>query len=152
TDPWLARFGTSVNFFDFDNGEFQYTLPFSFRYFRNSYTQVNIGVNGILAFGQSATERNNSDFPTTAAPNNFTAGFWDDLYAGNVTTTVEGTQPNRVVIIEYDNFQTVFFWNEQMNWQFWLYESPPGRFEIHYGPGFFPAMAMISGSMGFENE
>src|SRR5690242_2603246 len=91
TDPYVSRFGTSVSFFDFDNGEFQYTLPFSFRYFRNSYTQVNIGVNGILGFGQSATERNNVDFPTTGAPNNFIAGFWDDLYAGNVTTTIEGT-------------------------------------------------------------
>src|SRR6185436_18438095 len=98
------------------------------------------------------TERNNVDFQNTAAPNNFIAAFWDDLYAGNVVTTVEGSQPNRVVIIEYDNFQTVQFWGEQMNWQFWLYESPPGRFEIHYGFSSFPGMAIISASMGFENE
>lgn len=152
SDSYMSRFGTSVPFFDFDNGEYQYTLPFGFRFFRNSYTQVNIGVNGLLGFGQSVTERNNVDLSNTAAPNNFIAAFWDDLYAGNVTTTVEGSQPNRVVIIEYDNFQTVQFWGEQMNWQFWLYESPPGRFEIHWGTSSFPGMAMINASMGFENE
>lgn len=152
-DPYVSRFnGTFVNFFDFNNGDAVVSLPFPFRYFLNTYTEVNVGVNGLVAFGEPATASANVSFPASAAPNNVIGLFWEDLWAGDVTTYVEGTAPNRTFIIQWRNMQTAFFFGETFEMQLWLHEGNDGRFELHYGPSRGLQNPPVAASFGFENE
>lgn len=152
TAPYSSRNGTQVPLFDFDNGESVVNLPFTFRFFRESHNTVNVGVNGYVAFGEAATSNQNQNLPNSATPNNLIAPYWEDLFAGNLTTTTEGSAPNRIFIVQWSRYQTNFFFGEQFDMQLWLFESPPGRFEVHYGPSFGMQFPPIQATMGFEDE
>lgn len=152
SESYVSRNGTQVPIFDFDNGEGQVTLPFTFRFFRESHNTVNIGVNGYVAFGENATSNQNQALPNTATPNNLIAPYWEDLFAGNLTYTTEGSSPNRIFIVQWSRYQTNFFFGEQFDMQLWLYESPPGRFDVRYGPNFGMQFPPIQATMGFEDD
>lgn len=62
-----------------DDGYAQVTLPFSFSYYGNSYTDAYVGTNGFVSFGAGYTSFSNTAIPSTAVPNNTIYGFWDDL-------------------------------------------------------------------------
>ncbi len=60
------------------------TLPFTFKYYENAYTQVYVSTNGLLGFDSSLDERGasyeNLPIPTDYEyPQNIIAPFWDDL-------------------------------------------------------------------------
>ena len=82
-------------------------LGFSFQFYCNNYTDVDVSSNGFLTFilntGNSACCSGVS-IPTAASPNNYIALFWNDLYppgAGFMTYTTVGTAPNRQFILTY---------------------------------------------------
>jgi len=73
-------------------GEDEYipvALPFTFTFFEQDYDIVNVGINGLLTFGQTYEQNDfNTDklcypipagTPTPTNPDNFIAAYWDDL-------------------------------------------------------------------------
>lgn len=104
------------------------TLPFSFQFFNNDYTEAFVGVNGNLSFGRSyqGGDFNREKLCNAVAwdydpareqdalnPDNFIAVFWDDLFLDpactvfgtpKLTQRVIGAEPNREIVITYDYF------------------------------------------------
>ncbi|HST03873.1 MAG TPA: S-layer homology domain-containing protein [Chloroflexia bacterium] len=82
------------------------TLPFPFTLYDQSFTSVNVGSNGWMAFGTI-----NTTFNTTCMPANLMTyavlPFWVDQTTGapnkGIYTSVTGTAPNRVFNIEWRN-------------------------------------------------
>ena len=64
------------------------SLPFSFKYYGNNYTQVRISSDGWIAFGSGTqTNHENSTLPDPDDISNMTAVFWDDLFSTNPAET-----------------------------------------------------------------
>lgn len=82
----------------------QVTLPFSFKFYGNSYSSLYICSNGILTFGSGTTTASNVAIPNAAAPNNFIAPFWDDF---NPTASGSGKiyykSFSKYVVISWEN-------------------------------------------------
>lgn len=52
---------------------------FTFEYFGNAYSSLGICSNGFLSFTSTSTTYTNASLPSTSAPYNLIAPFWDDL-------------------------------------------------------------------------
>ncbi|MBC8492056.1 MAG: T9SS type A sorting domain-containing protein, partial [Candidatus Marinimicrobia bacterium] len=58
----------------------QVTLPFTFRYYGQEYTQISVCSNGFLCMGtESSTSYSNYGIPTTSGPEKIICPLWDDL-------------------------------------------------------------------------
>jgi len=107
------------------------TLPFTFYYNCQPYTQIKISSNGWLTFDLSQT----SSLPTNnlSGTSLIIAPLWDDLQCtNNVRYQTSGIAPNRVFTIEWLNME----WNWQANtavisFQVKLYETS-NRIEFIY--------------------
>ena len=84
------------------------TLPFSFDFFGNTFTDVFISSNGFLTFDSgSGSDLGNSALPTntTFGARDFVALAWDDLDpgggAGTIEWCVQGTAPNRQFVVTF---------------------------------------------------
>lgn len=85
------------------------TLPFAFRYFGNTYTEVSMARYGYLALaGTDDADSFNTTIPHNASfsPVTFIAPWWDTLNvptgtSSNFAWTVTGSSPNRVVVFEW---------------------------------------------------
>jgi len=113
-------------------------IGFALQYFANTYTQVNISTNGLIAFTASgATVAANDPIPNTNAPNDYIALFWDDLIVGTngvidqIRYGTTGTSPNRVFIIEYYGLTRKNNSGSELTGQIHLYETSY-RIELHY--------------------
>jgi len=75
----IAATGTAVSLGD--DASVSVPLPFAFPYYGTDRTSVRIVSNGWLGFAGSGTSNayTNAPIPTSDAPNDFIAGFWDDL-------------------------------------------------------------------------
>ncbi len=56
-------------------------LPFTFTFYGEDYTTVNVCSNGFLSFNSTSTTYDNTTIPNTTTPNALLAAFWDDLKA-----------------------------------------------------------------------
>jgi hypothetical protein len=82
----ISSVGTTVTLGD-DDSTAAIQLGFDFPYYDSTYHSVNIGSNGILTFSGGSTSLSNVAIPTSGAPNNMIAMWWDDLdpaEAGNI--------------------------------------------------------------------
>lgn len=91
-----------------NDGYYEVNLPFPLAFYTNIYTQVYPGTNGLVGFGAGSTVAANATIPTSAAPNNFAACYWDDLriWSTNPITEgvyyeVQGIAPNRQAIFTF---------------------------------------------------
>ncbi len=76
--PEAGGHGTSLSLSDDDDQVV--TLPFSFIYYGNTFTNVTIGSNGLMAMGSTdAHDFSNSEIPSSDGPANMIAPLWDDL-------------------------------------------------------------------------
>jgi hypothetical protein len=55
-------------------------IGFPFHYFGAEFTTVRVSTNGYLSFTSALASFSNQPLPSTAAPENLLAVFWDDLY------------------------------------------------------------------------
>jgi hypothetical protein len=104
TRSWIA--GATNQNITGDDATKTVTLPFTFRFAGTNYTSIVISSNGNVHFGTASSAYTNVAIPSTAAPNAMIAAFWDDLNpsaGGAVYTTVSGTSPNRIFVIEWRN-------------------------------------------------
>lgn len=105
--PEVIYQGTAARSGYVNNGSYgPFNIGFSFTYFGNTYTQFYVTSNGLVLFGAGSTDGSEDPIPTTGTPNNYIAGFWDDLTvdgSGNILYTTVGASPNRKLIIQFRN-------------------------------------------------
>ncbi len=83
-------------------------LGFSFQFYGNLYTQMQVSSNGYLAIpGQNATSYTNTSLPNAAAPNGTVCGYWCDLNpgiagSGGIRYQTVGVAPNRRFVVHYN--------------------------------------------------
>jgi hypothetical protein len=112
-----------------DDETVQATLPFSFRYYGQSYAQISVCSNGWIAMGSvTSTDYTNSAIPDPDGPEAMIAAFWDDLHCGHggtqVCTWVDAA--NHRFVVEWYNIDHVT-------------SGPRETFEIVlYDPQFWP--------------
>jgi len=111
-------------------------LPFSYTFFGQNFTSVNLGPNGNLQFLSSNYEWNNTCLPYSGFSYAIMP-FWDDLRTdcagGGIFTSISGIAPNRIFNIEW----RATYWNyycagASLNFEVRLYENQ-ARFDIIYG-------------------
>ena len=122
-----------------DGGWSTVPLGFTYNFFGNNFTSINVGTNGVVQFGaynaanlQDFTYSN--PFPTTLEPTNIIALCAVDLYlttSGSIRYWVDGIAPNRKFVLDF--FQVPgFTTNGLQTVQLQLSETT-GIFEIHLG-------------------
>jgi subtilase family serine protease len=149
----LRSGGQALSPFNFDDGQATAVLPFPFRFFDQFYSTMEVGTNGYVTFDVDGSNLGNQVLPDPNSPNNLIALFWDDLISPSMTFQVEGAEPNRIAIVQWE--QTYRFGSngvERMSMQLWLYEGLSGLFEIHYGPMTNTQGAFFDGTVGFEDQ
>ncbi len=108
-----ARPANAISTIDCDDCDYSRNIGFTFNFFGNNYTTVDVNTNGLLTFGGTSTEWVNQCLPNSTAPNNVIAAYWDDLYfAYGCTPTffndgTTGSSPNRVYTVYYEAYSTV---------------------------------------------
>lgn len=126
--------GTPITFNQSNNGFAQITLPFVFNYFGVGYNVLSVSSNGFVELGPAnAVSSSNQALPSTLSPNKLIALVWDDMESPGEEWFVEGTAPNRRVIIQYRNAHRLGAAAEgRFRAQLHLLEGR-ARFEVHYG-------------------
>jgi hypothetical protein len=80
------------------------SLPFTFKYYENSYTGLYIAAAGYVAFTQVDFWDDQEPIPLPLAPNNVIAPFWTPTYIGSgawVRYRAGGTAPSRYFVVEW---------------------------------------------------
>ena len=108
-------------------------LGFSFPYGADSFTEIKISSNGWVGLGTSQSSSNLSNQLASTSYVPVIAALWDDtsMSSGNVETLLQGSAPNRVFVVQYNNLKWNYSGDNQYNFQIRLYES--GKIAIHYG-------------------
>jgi len=80
----ISTSGTQIPLTDYNNQDddsYTVDLPFTFRYWGESYDQITVCSNGWLAMGDQASQVNyrNYPIPSGSGPGGMVAPFWDDL-------------------------------------------------------------------------
>ncbi len=117
------------------------TLPFSFAFYEQLYTQIYISSNGYIQFGSASPNSFTPQLiPDASAPNNIVALAWANLVVDPGTNPgslvryfVNGVAPNRRMIIEFNNLRFAGGTGLQsITGQIRLYENN-NHIEIHAG-------------------
>lgn len=107
-------------------------MPFPFNFFCQSVNNFFICTNGFVSFGTGYTTFVTQALPTAATPNNIVALFWRDLNLANGGTVdyfVNGTAPNRVLVIRFNNV-SFYGGGGTVNGQMQIFEN--GNIELHH--------------------
>jgi uncharacterized membrane protein len=100
-------------------------LGFGFKFYGNTYTQVNASTNGLIKFNGGSADWTNDPIPSTVDPDNTLALFWSDLesFGGTIYYEMMGIAPDRQLVIQYDDWWTLGGTTGPMKFQAILYES-----------------------------
>ncbi len=119
-----------------DGGWQNIPIGFTYNFFGNNYTTLNIGTNGVLQFGAyNATSLGDytyaTAFPTATEPTNIIAAAANDYYAysGTIRYWTQGIAPTRTFVAEWNGVPG-FTTNGSMTVQVKLFETT-GIVEIH---------------------
>lgn len=135
------------------------TLPFSFAFYEQIYTQIYISSNGYIQFGSVTANSFTPQFvPDASAPNNILALTWANLVVDPSTNPgsyvryfVNGVAPNRRFIVEYNNLRFAGGNSFQsVTGQIRLYENN-NHIEIHAGIIDDNALNVVK-TLGMENS
>ncbi len=127
-----------LSFGTLDDGRWDnITLPFTFRFYGNTFNSLNISTNGWVGLGSSNTTATGYGvaLPNAAAPNNVIHAITCDLTFAGVTNTAVlqyfevGTSPTRKFVIDYSSLK-FFSGAATANVQVILYETT-NVIEIH---------------------
>lgn len=103
------------------------TIPFGFRYYGTTFTDMAVSSNGFIRLGGGAASQYANDrIPTAADPNAFIAAFWDDLNpgaGGSVRTKVVGSSPNRTFVVTWSGVPHFSVAGSALSFQIVLEES-----------------------------
>ncbi len=79
TYNWIDISSSGTVISEGDDESEELTLPFTFSFYGEDYTAVNVCSNGFLSFTSTSTAYTNAEIPNSALPNAVIAPFWDDL-------------------------------------------------------------------------
>ncbi|MBZ5640818.1 MAG: choice-of-anchor D domain-containing protein [Acidobacteriia bacterium] len=121
-------------------------LGMTFSFYGNNFTTVNACTNGWLSFTSTLTSYSNYALPSTSAPENLLAAFWDDLYKGTTSNAYyyyDGTR----FILQYNNWQTLSGGSAYpLTFEVILYPSGKVVFQYLSMPG-----TLTSATIGIQN-
>ena len=89
-----------------NNATEQISLPFSFKYYENTYTSLYISAAGYLSFTDNGNWPNQSAIPSPNVPNNVIAPYWTPTYIGSgswVHYSFGGGPGNHIFVVEWHN-------------------------------------------------
>jgi hypothetical protein len=126
-----------LSFGTYDDGRWDNIgLPFTFRFYGNTFNAINISTNGWVGLGSTNSTATGYGvlLPAASAPNNVIHGISSDLTFATGSTGVlqyfeVGTSPNRRFVIDYSNIN-FFSGNNSADIQIILYEGT-NLVEIH---------------------
>lgn len=95
-----TRLGTISN--TLNNSQPVDLVGFSFPFYGNLFSRVHVSSNGLLTFGSGSSPWNNIQLPSTSAPANLIAPFWDDLDTRTIGDIYFKEESNRL-ILQYEN-------------------------------------------------
>ncbi|HUV90449.1 MAG TPA: hypothetical protein VMY80_12410, partial [Anaerolineae bacterium] len=136
------------------------SLPFSFKFYENTYNRIYVSKYGYLGFTNVNLTRERSRIPFPNTPNNVIAPYWapfllrESGYAGEVSYISGGTAPNRYFVVEWyqvrdpDQPAAVVFTFEVV-----LHENGDIRFQYNmmtYGNDWYCGQAGIEDREGFD--
>jgi hypothetical protein len=83
------------------------SLPFTFKYYEDTYSQVYIAAAGYLAFTEADNWDDQDAVPSPSGPNNVIAPYWTPTYisSGWVRYLSGGTAPNRYFVVEWHDLK-----------------------------------------------
>jgi len=96
--------GTNTGLTGYDDATGPISLPFSFKYYENTYSQVYITAAGYLGFTDYGYWDSQSQIPSSSEPNNVIAPYWTPTYIGAgswVHYQSFGTTPNQYFVVEW---------------------------------------------------
>ncbi|MBI9032501.1 choice-of-anchor D domain-containing protein, partial [bacterium] len=79
TYDWIDISSTGTVVSEGDDTIEAITLPFTFSFYGEEYTEVYVCSNGFLSFTSTSTAYTNANIPNSTVPNALIAPFWDDL-------------------------------------------------------------------------
>ena len=126
-------------------------IGFTFNFFGNNYTNINISTNGNIQFGPTfSTSGVPAVIPTATGLNNYIGAPWANLstiVGGNITRATLGVAPNRLLVVSYNNmgFNTGGGFE---NCQIVLYEGS-NCIEVHAGT---VSNTTLNKVIGIENQ
>ena len=147
-----------------DDGYATIPLPFSFTFFNQQYntnSNIYVSTNGFVSFTSLATGNSTSaqKFPNSAPSNNLIALAMSDLIksTGSARYFTTGTAPNRIFVIEYNDFR--FSRNNaqqpsSVNGQIQLYENK-NIIEVHVNSVSYQVQGnglKVPSTLGIENS
>jgi subtilisin family serine protease len=124
----ISGSGTLITFTGSDDATaLNIPIGFSFPFYGGSFTTMNVCTNGWLSFTNTTAFLTNYALPSTSAPENLLALFWDDLHlrTGNVKYFSDGSR----FIVQYTNVDT-YSTSGLFTFQVILY--PNGRIVYQY--------------------
>jgi len=99
----------------FDDESYNINIGFTFEYYGNSYSNVNVCDNGFASFTSTSTEYENITIPQSPEPNEALYVFWDDVeFAPTIYSDVkfvyqvDGSAPDRILTIEWYHFNRYY--------------------------------------------
>ena len=132
-----------------DGGWAAIPLGFTYNYFGNNYTTINVGTNGVVQFGAySAGDLGDFTYvglPSVGEPANIIAPMASDMdlrTIGRVKYWTEGTAPTRMFILDWDSMGGYSGANGYHTMQLKLYETT-GIVEVHVKLATKPAAKTI---------
>jgi len=129
-------------------------LPFSFKYYENTYTTAYVSYNGWLTFASGSGCYYPSSLPNPGYPNNIVAPWarrFDD-YSGAVRYSTGGSAPNRYLAVEWENMGDTCG-DAVFTFEAILYESGDVKFQyldMDYSGGWCCATTGIEDSVGLD--
>ncbi|HLN54019.1 MAG TPA: choice-of-anchor J domain-containing protein [Lentimicrobium sp.] len=141
----ISSTGTLITGFTDDNVLGPYNLGFNFPFYENFYNTVNVSSNGYLIFGSTSSAYTNQNIPSSTAPNNIIAWFWNDLTGGG---TVHYQNMGDRWIIQYTNYPDLSG-TGTITAQVHLF--PNGNIRIYYN-NITSGLTINSSTIGIENN
>ena len=142
----ISSIGTAIPFTADDQNLGAFTLGFSFPFYGTPFTSFRASTNGWISFTNSTTALSNYNLPSTSAPENLIAPFWDDLdfsATGDAYYYYDGTRE----IIEYT---AVPRYSSGGPYTFQIHLYPSGRIEFHYKT--MAGTRLAESTIGIQNE
>jgi photosystem II stability/assembly factor-like uncharacterized protein len=135
-----------------DDGSFSTTLPWSFPYYGNGYTNFFFTTNGWIGFNTPSTQYSNVAIPNVAEPNNAIYAWWDDLDAvgisGDRTVYYYNDIANSQYIVEWNNVRHLSATTDTLKFQIIL--KPNGEILFQYNRMISPTN-LTTATIGIEN-
>ncbi len=136
------------------------SLPFPFKFYENTYSQIYISKYGYAGFTNINLTRSQGQIPNPSPPNNIIAPYWvpslvnEGGYTGKVYYTSGGTAPNRYFVIEWYQIRGSSSPDENVyTFEVILYENGDILFQhatMTYGSGWVCGHAGIEDSEGLD--